>query len=171
MIDSEIKSLEFDRSWQDTFGTVLACVEWGSRKRNVLIVTSSEFGRVTLEALSGIMFQGRIALGILEHLHSAPLEAIVRDQEPNFVIALEPAQTGIATHGPSIQGEVRLEIASTGIEYTEPGSYPAWSNSDALESDPQASNMIASVASSLGLPCLVCNPSDLKMALEKAFQK
>jgi hypothetical protein len=171
MIHSDFKPLEFDRSWQDAFGTVLACVERGSRKRSVLIVTSSEFGRVTLEALSGITFQGRIVVGILEHLHSAPLEAILRDQAPNFVISLEPAQTGIATHGPAIQGEPRLEVASTGLEYAEPGSYPAWTNSNALESDPQASSITASVASSLSLPCLVCGPSDLKLALETAFQK
>ncbi len=171
MIDSTIESLEFDRSWQDAFGTVLACLEFGSRKRNVMIVTSSELGQVSLELLAGIAFQGRIVLAILEHLHSAPLEAILRDQKPNFVIALEPAKTGIATHGSAIQGEARLEMASTGIEYAEPGSYPAWTNSNALESDLQASSVIASVASSLGLPCLVCNPSDLKLALEIAFQK
>jgi hypothetical protein len=171
MIQTKPKPLEFDRSWQDMFGTVLACLEFGSRKRNVLIVTSSESGQVMVEALQGITFQGRIVLAIREQLHSAPLEAILRDQEPNFVISLEPAQIGIATHGPSIEGEQRLELASTGLEYAEPGSYPAWTNSNALESDPQASNMIASVASSLGLPCLVCNLSDLKLALEQAFKK
>jgi hypothetical protein len=171
MIDSEIKPLEFDRSWQDAFGTLLACLEFGSRKRNVLIVTSSKSGNVALEALAEVAFQGRIVLAILEHLHGAPLEAVLRDQEPNFVIVLEPAQIGIATHGPAIQGEARLEIASTGIEYTESGSYPAWTNKNALEIDPKASSMIASVASSLSLPCLVCNLSDLKLALEIAFQK
>jgi hypothetical protein len=171
MIQTEITPLEVDRSWQDAFGTVLACLEFGSRKRNVLIVTSSESGQVMVEALAGITFQGRIVLGILEHIHSAPLEAVLRDQEPNFVISLEPGQIGIATHGSAIQGEARLEIASTGIEYTEPGSYPAWTNPNTLESDPKASSVIASIASSLGLPCLVCNPSDLKMALEKAFRK
>jgi hypothetical protein len=174
VIQTEIKPLEFDRSWQDAFGTVLACVERGSRKRNLLVVTSGEFGRVTLEALSGIAFQGRIVLAILEHLHGAPFEAILRNQEPNFVIALEPAQTGIATHGPAIQGEARLKIASTGLEYAEPGSYPAWANSHALESDPQAlsitGGIVGSVASGLGLPCLVCNPSDLKLALEITFR-
>ena len=171
MIDSTIEPLEFDRSWQDAFGTLLACLEFGSRKRSVLIVTPSGLGQVTLEALAGITFQGRIVLGILEHLHHAPLEAVLRDQNPNFVIALEPAQTGIATHGPEIKGQARLEMASAGIEYAEPGSYPAWTNSNALESDPQASSITASVGSSLGLPCLVCNPSDLKLALETAFQK
>ena len=171
MIHTEIKSLEFDRSWQDAFGTALACLEFGSRNRNVLIVTSSKFGKEALESLTGITFQGRIVLAILEQLHRAPLEAILRDQNPNFVISLEPAQTGIATHGSAIHGKSSLEIASTGIEYAEPGSYPAWTNSNALESDPQASSVIASVASSLGLPCLVCNPSDLKMALDIAFQK
>jgi hypothetical protein len=171
VIHTVIEPLEFDRSWQDAFGTVLACLEFGSRKRNVLIVTSSGLGRVTLESLTGIAFQGRIVLAILEHLHSAPLGAVLRDQEPNFVIALEPAQVGIATHGPAIQGEPRLEVASTGLEYAEPGSYPAWTNPNALESDPQTSSVIASVTSSLGLSCLVCNPSDLKLALELAFQK
>jgi hypothetical protein len=174
MIDSQIKPLEFDRSWQDAFGTVLACVERGSRKRNLLIVTSSESGQVTLESLPGITFQGRIVLAILDHLHHAPLEAILRNQEPNFVIALEPAQSGIATHGTSIEGNPSLEIASTGLEYAEPGSYPAWANYNALESDPQASSttggIVGSVASGLGLPCLVCNPSDLKLALEIAFR-
>jgi hypothetical protein len=171
MINSEIETLELDRSWQDAFGTVLACLEFGSHKRNVLIVTSGQLGQVTLEALAGIAFQGRIVLAVVEHLHGAPLEAVLRDQKPNFVISLEPAQIGIATHGPAIQGEALVKIASTGLEYAEPGSYSAWSNSNALESDPQASSVIASVASSLGLPCLVCNPSDLKLALERAFQK
>jgi hypothetical protein len=171
MIHSKIEPLEFDHSWQDVFGTVLACLEFGSRKRNVLIVTSSESGKVVLEALAEITFQGRIVVAILEHLHGAPLEAVLRDQEPHFVISLEPEQIGIATHGPSIEGEQRLELASTGLEYAEPGSYPAWTNANALESDPQASSVMACVASSLGLPCLVCNPSDLKLALERAFQK
>jgi hypothetical protein len=168
---SEIKPLELDRSWQDAFGTVLACLEFGSRKRNVLIVTSSGLGRVTLESLTGIAFQGRIVLAFLQHLHRAPLEAVLRDQEPNFVVALEEVTTGIASHGPAINGESRVEIASTGLEYAEPGSYPAWSNSNALESDPRALSITASVASNLSLPCLVCNPSDLKLALEQAFQK
>jgi hypothetical protein len=171
----EIKPLEFDRSWQDAFGTVLACLEFGSRKRNVLIVTSSESAKVVLEALAGVTFQGRIVLAILEHLHGAPLGAVLRDQEPNFVVALEPAQTGIATHGPGIQGEPRVGVASTGLEYSEPGFYPAWTNKNALEIDPQASSItggiVGSVASGLGLPCLVCNPSDLKSALALAFQK
>ena len=171
MIRSEIKPLEFDRSWQDAFGTVLASTERGSRKRNVLIFTSCRWGPVTLEALEGIAFQGRIVLAILEHIHNAPLKAVLRDQEPNFVIALEPARTGIATHGPAIHGERSLEMASTGLEYAEPGSYPAWKNSDTSESDPADPSVIASVASSLGFACLVCNPSDLKMALERAFQK
>ena len=164
-------SLEFDRSWQDVFGTVLASIERGSRKRNVLIFTSSEFGHVALESLSGITFQGRLVLAVLEQLHRAPIETVVRDQAPNFVIALEQAQTAIAAHGPAIQGELSLEMSSTGLEYIEPGSYPAWTNTNALATDPQASSVIASVASSLGLPCLVCNPSDLKLALELAFQK
>jgi hypothetical protein len=164
-------SLEFDRSWQDVFGTLLASVERGSRQRTVLIVTSSELGQVMVESLTGITFQGRIVLGILEHLHSAPLEAVLGDQKPNFVISLEQTKTGIATHGPAIQGEARVEIASTGFEYAEPGSYPTWTNPNAHESDPQASSITGSVASSLGLPCLICNPADLKLALELAFQK
>ena len=171
MNDSPIKPLEFDRSWQDAFGTVLASVEQGSHKRTALIVASSASSQKTLESLTGIMFQGRIVLAILEHLHIAPLEAVLRDQEPNFVIALEPAQTGIATHGPAIQGESNVQIASTGLEYAEPGSYLTWKNPSALETDPQASSVIASVTSSLGLPCLVCNPLGLKTALKIAFQK
>ena len=171
MIDSPIKALEFDRSWQDAFGTVLASAEQGSRKRSVLIFTSSQWGQATLEALEGITFQGRIVLAILEHLHGAPIGAVLRDQEPNFVVALKPTQTGIATHGPAIQGEQRLEITSTNLEYAEPGSYPAWKNSNALLTDPQASSIIASVTSSLEFPCVVCNPSGLKTALRIAFQK
>jgi hypothetical protein len=168
---SEIKSLEFDRSWQDAFGTILASVERGSRNRNVLIMTSSELSQSTLESLTGTMFQGRIVLAIFEHLHRAPLEAVLRDQEPNFMISLEPAQIGMATYGPAIHGEPSLEMASTGLEYAELGAYPAWKNSNSLATDPQALSITGSVASSLGLPCVVCNPSDLKMALETAFQK
>jgi hypothetical protein len=164
-------SLEFDRSWQDVFGTVLASVERGSRKQSVLIVTSSSLGQVMLESLTEIAFQGRIVVAILEDLHRAPLEAVLRDQEPNFVIALEQGTTGIATHGPAIQGEPSLEIANTGLEYAEPGSYPAWMNSDALDSDPQASSITGSVVAGLRLPCLVCNPSDLKTALGLAFKR
>jgi hypothetical protein len=171
MIHSEIKPFEFDRSWRDVFGTVLASAEMGSRKRTVLIVASSEIGQVALKSLAEITFQGRMVLAILEHLHAAPLEAVLRDQEPNFVIALEPAQQGIATHGPAIHGEPSLRLTSTGLEYAEPGSYPTWINRNARARDPQASSITASVASSLGLPCLVCNPADLKMALELAFQK
>jgi hypothetical protein len=171
MMKTEIKSLEVDRSWQDVFGTLLASIEQGSRNQIVLVVAPSEMGLVLLESLANINFQGRIVLAILEHLHAAPLQAILRDQAPNFVIALEPEQIGIATHGSAIQGKPRVEVASTGLEYAEPGSYPAWTNSNALESDPQASSVMASVTSILGLPCLVCNPSDLKLALERAFQK
>ena len=164
-------SPEFDRSWQDAFGSVLASVERGGRQRTVLIVTSSEFAAVMVESLTGITFQGRIVLGILEHSHGAPLEAMLRDQKPNFVITLEPAPPRLATHGPPIHGESSLEVSSTGLEYAEPGSYPAWTNANALATDPQASSVIASVASSLGFHCLVCNPSDLIPALELAFQK
>lgn len=171
MIQTEITPLKVDRSWQDAFGTVLASVEQGSRKRNVLIVTSSELSQITLESLAEISFQGRIVLAILEHLHHAPLEVVLRDQAPNFVISLEPAQSGIATQGPDIKGEPSLEIASTGLEYAESGSYLAWKNSNALETDPRTSSNVGSVSSSLGLPCLVCNPSELKTALEIAFQK
>jgi hypothetical protein len=171
MIQTEIKPLEVDRSWQDAFGTVLACVERGSRNRSILMVSSSGLSQFMLESLTGIAFQGRIVLAILEHLHRAPLEAVLRDQEPNLVISLESTQFGIATHGPEIKGKRSLEMASTGLEYIEPGSYPAWKNSNALESDPQTSSNVGSVASSLGLPCLVCNASDLKLALEAAFQK
>ena len=171
MNDLPINPLEFDRSWQDVFGTLLASTGRGSRKRTVLTFTSSQLGQVTLEALTGITFQGRIVLAILEHSHGAPIEAVLHDQKPNFVVALEPTQHAIATHGPAIHGEQSLEIASTGLEYAEPGSYPAWKNPNALSTDPQASSIIASVVSSLGLPCLVCNPSDLKTALRIAFQK
>ncbi len=164
-------SLEFDRSWQDVFGTVLASVERSSRKRNVLIFTSSEFGHLALESLSGITFQGRLVLAVLEQLHRAPIETVVRDQAPNFVIALEQTQTAIAAHGPAISGESSLKISSTGLEYAEPGSYPAWTNQNALAGHPQTSSVIASVASSLGLPSFVCGPSDLQTALELAFQK
>jgi hypothetical protein len=171
MIQTEIKPFEVDRSWQDAFGTVLASIERGSRKRTVLIVTSSESGKVVLESLAEISFQGRIVLAILEHLHHAPLEAVLRDQEPNLVISLESAQPGLATHGPEIKGEPSLETASTGLEYVEQGSYPAWKNPNALETDPHTSSNVGSVASSLGLSCLVFNPSDLKLALETAFRK
>lgn len=171
MSSNVMPSLEFDRSWQDVFGTVLASTERGSRKRNVLIFTSNEFVHVALESLSGMAFQGRLVLTVLEQLHRAPIETIVLDQAPNFVIALEQAQTGIATHGPAIQGELSLEMSSTGLEYVEPGSYPAWTNQNALATDPQALSVIASVASSLGLPCFVCGPSDLQTAFETAYQK
>jgi hypothetical protein len=171
MIHSVIKPLELDRSWQDGFGTILACLEFGSRKRKVLVLTSSELGQVMLEALAGVAFQGRIVLAILEHLHRAPLEAVMRDQEPNFVISLEQAATGLATHGSAIHGESSLEIASTGLEYVELGTYPAWKNINAFESNSHASSVTGSVASSLGHACLVCNPSDLKTALETAFKK
>ena len=171
MIYSEIKPLEFDRSWQDAFGTVLASVERGSRKQNVLIFTSSRWGQSTLDALEGFAFQGRIILAILEHSHSAPIGAVLWDQEPHFVVALKQSTLGIATHGPAIQGESNVQIASTGLEYAELGSYPAWKNPNALLTDPSSSSMIASVASSLGFPCLVCSPSGLKTALEQAFQK
>ena len=166
-----LPSLEFDRSWQDVFGTVLASIEHGSRNRTVLILTSSKFGPVALDSLAGITFQGRLVLAVLERLHRAPLETVLCEQRPSFVIALEPAQTGIATHGPEIKGEPSLEIASTGLEYTEPGSYSAWTNRNATPTDPQASSITGSIASGLGLPCLVCNPSDLQAALETAFRK
>jgi hypothetical protein len=163
--------LEFDRSWQDVFGTVLASIEHGSRKRTVLIVTSNEFGPVARDSLAGITFQGRLVLAILEQLHRAPLEAVLRDQAPNFVIALKQTQTGIATYGPAISGEPSFEISSTGLEYAEPGSYPAWTNQIALAGHSQTLSVTGSVASSLGLPCFVCQPSDLQTALELAFQK
>jgi hypothetical protein len=169
MMQPANQPLKFDRSWQDAFGTVLASIEQGSRKRTVIVFASCVLSQLTLEALAGITFQGRIVMAILEHLHGAPLEAVMRDQKPNLVVTLEPEQVGIAMHGPAIQGQARLELASTGLEYTEPGTYPAWKNRDAVGSEPHASNVTASVASNLGLPCLVCNPSDLKTALEHLF--
>jgi hypothetical protein len=168
--------LEFDRSWQDAFGTVLASVERGSRQRSVMVIGSSELGRILLEALGARpTVRGRLILAILEELHAAPLEAVLRDQEPDVVIALEQTQTGPstdgpATHGPAIHGTPSFERASTGLEYIEPGSYPAWQNPAPISGAAIAS-VIASVASDRGLRCLVCNPSTLGAALEAAWQK
>jgi hypothetical protein len=164
-------SLEFDLSWQDAFGSLLASLEHGSHHRSVALITTGNLGQVALEATSGLQFRGRLVLAILEQLHGAPLAAILRDQAPNVVIALEPGGEGIATQGPAIAGNPSLERASTGLEYAEPGSYPAWKNRDALPTDPQASSVIGSVASSLDLPCFVCDPTALKLALERAFER
>ena len=159
------------RSWTDEFGTLIATLEGRSGGRSVMVIAQLEDAEKMLRALQEISgFKGRILFAVLEHLHTAPLEAILRANTPNIVIALEMNCAGIATRGSGIKLKTAHITSSTGASYLEPGAYKAWTGGQ-LEQEIQSSleypSIAASVASSLKIPCAACDLEHLKGLLER----
>jgi hypothetical protein len=158
------------RSWLDEFGTLIATLEGRSGGGNIMVIAELENSENTLQVLQAMpSFKGRIILAILEQLHAAPLEAVIKANNPNMVIALEPSCTGVATRGEAITTKPEQVTSSTGMTYVEPGHYQAWT-ARVLESELNAtleySSIAASVASSLKKPCAACDLTHLPGLLE-----
>ena len=135
-----------------------------------MVIAKLENAENTLQVLQAIpSFKGRIILAILEHLHTAPLEVLIKANQPNIVLALEPNCAGIATRGAAIITKPEQVTTSTGITYLEPGNYEAWTAGH-LESEPNTNleypSIAASVAASLKIPCAACNLTHLPNLLE-----
>ncbi len=161
---------EIHRSWTDEFGTLIATLEGRSGGRSIMVITELEDAENVLSTLQNLSsFKGRITFAILEQLHAAPLEGVIKANHPNIVIALESNCAGIATRGAAITTQAEQFTSSTGITYLETGTYEAWT-SRILESELNANlehpSLIASVASSLKIPCAACDLTHLPGLLE-----
>ncbi len=158
------------RSWTDEFGSLIATLEGRSGGESLMVMVTLEQADIALQTLQNFSsFKGRIFLVILEHLHAAPIEAVLNANNPNLVVALENACTGIATRGSEITLETAEITTSTGLTYFESGKYNSWNNKT-LESQLQTKlsqpSIAASVATNLKIPCAVCNLEHLKTLLE-----
>jgi hypothetical protein len=158
------------RSWSDEFGTLVATLEGRSGGRNIMVIARLEEAENILPTLQNLpSFKGRITLSILEQFHAAPLETVIKANNPKIMIALEPSCAGIATRGAAISTQPEQFSSSTGISYLETGHYQAWTT-EHLEPELQAtlehSSIAASVASSLKIPCAACDLTHLPSLLE-----
>jgi hypothetical protein len=163
--------IEIHRSWTDEFGTLIATLEGRSGGRSIMVIARLEDAENTLQILQAMpSFKGRITLAILEQLHAAPLETVIKANTPNIVVSLEPNCAGIATRGAAITTLPEQVTSSTGMNYFEPGTYEAWTAGH-LESELNATlkypSLAASVASSLKLSCAACDLPHLPGLLEK----
>ena len=135
-----------------------------------MVIAALENAESTLQVLQAMpSFKGRIILAILEEMHTAPLEAVIRANQPKIVIALEPNCAGVATRGAAINTESEQITSSTGITYLEPERYEAWTAAHlepALTTNLEYPSIAASVASSLKIPCAVCDLAHLPKLLE-----
>lgn len=158
------------RSWTDEFGTLVATLEGRSGGRNIMVIANLENAESALNVLQAMpSFKGRIILVVLEQLHAAPLEAVIKANQPNIVIALEPNCAGMATRGAAITTQPEQVTSSTGMTYVEPGNYPAWTAGclePALTPNLEYSSIAASVAASLKTPCAACDLMHLPGSLE-----
>jgi hypothetical protein len=158
------------RSWTDEFGTLVATLEGRSGGRNLMVIAPLEHAENILVELQTLpSFKGRIVLAILEHLHAAPLEAVIKANQSSIVIALEPNCAGIATRGAAITTQPEQVTSSTDMTYVEPGNYQAWTAGHlepAIESNLEYPSIAASVASSLKIPCAACDLKHLPDLLE-----
>jgi hypothetical protein len=135
-----------------------------------MVIASLEVAEKILPVLQTLpSFKGRILMAILEHLHAAPLEAVIKANNPNIVIALEENCAGIATRGAAITTKAEQVTASTGATYLEFGQYEPWTSGH-LEPEFKTSlecpSIAASVASSLKIPCAACDLAHLTGLLE-----
>jgi hypothetical protein len=162
--------IEIHRSWTDEFGTLIAALEGRSGGRSVMVIADLENAENTLQVLQTMpSFKGSITLAIPEQLHAAPLEAVIKANQPNIVIALEPNCTGIATRGSAITTQPEQITSSTGMTYFEPGNYQAWTAGHlepALTANLEHPSIAASIASSLKIPCAACDLTHLPKLLE-----
>jgi hypothetical protein len=158
------------RSWIDEFGSLIATLEGRSGGRSIMVIAALENTEHTLQSLQVLpSFKGRIILAILEQLHAAPLEAVIKANQPNIVIALEPNCSGIATQGTGITIKPVQITTSTGMTYLESGSYEAWSAGyleQAFNTKLEHPSIAASIATSLKIPCAACDLGHLPRLLE-----
>jgi hypothetical protein len=162
--------IEIHRSWTDEFGTLVATLEGRSGGQSIMVIARLENGEDTLNALQAMpSFKGHVILAVLEQLHGAPLEAMIKANQPNIVIALESNCAGVAMSGAAITTQAEQITSSSGITYLEPGIYGAWTAGH-LESELNTileyPSIAASVASSLKISCAACNLAHLPGLLE-----
>ncbi len=159
------------RSWLDEFGTLIATLEGRSGGRSIMVITKLENAENTLQVLQTLpSFKGRILLAILEQFHAAPLEAVIKANQPNIVIALEPDCAGIATRGAAITTKPEQFTTSTGMTYLETGNYEAWTAGHlepAITIDLEYPSIAASVAWNFKIPCAASDLGHLPNLLEK----
>jgi hypothetical protein len=159
------------RSWTDEFGTLVATLEGRSGGRNIMVIAPLESASDLLPALQTLpSFKGRIFLAILEHLHAAPLEAVIKANNPNIVIALEEDCAGIAIRGEATTTKAEQITSSTGTTYLELGQYEAWTSGfleEQLNTPLEHPSIAASVASGLKIPCAACDLGHLPRLLER----
>ena len=168
-------TVNIHRSWTDQFGTLIATLEGRSGGQSIMVIAKLEDAESTLQILTKILgFKGRIFLAIPEQLHAAPLETVLKANNPKLVIALESTCAGIAIRGTGIRlgaGQFTSSTgvtSSTGATYLETGHYQAWESKslEHLQTNLEQSNITASVASNLKIPCAVCDFEHLSSLLE-----
>ncbi len=113
-------------------------------------------------------FKGRIFLAILENMHTVPLEAVIKANTPNIVIALEQNCAGIATRGAGLTLKSEQITSSTGASYLELGRYEPWTSGhlEPTINTLEYPSIATSVASGLKIPCAACNLEHLAGLLE-----
>ena len=161
---------EIHRSWTDQFGTLIATLEGRSGGQSIMVIAKLEDAESTLQILTKILgFKGRIFLAIPEQLHAAPLETVLKANNPKLVIALESTCAGIAIRGTGIRLGAGQFTSSTGATYLETGHYQAWESKslEHLQTNLEQPNIVASVASNLKIPCAVCDFEHLPSLLER----
>ncbi len=135
-----------------------------------MVIAALENAASTLQVLQTVpSFKGRIILAVLERLHTAPLEALIKTNNPNIVIALEPNCPGMATRGAAMTIQPEQVSSITGMTYFEFGHYQAWTAGhleSATEFKLEYSSIAASVAASLKIPCAACDLGHLSGLLE-----
>jgi hypothetical protein len=158
------------RSWMDEFGTLIATLEGRSGGRGIMVIAALENAKNTLQILQAVPnFKGRIVLAVLEHFHAAPLEAVIKANQPTIVIALEAECAGVATRGAAIKTQPEQITSSTGMSYSEPGNYPTWTAGHlepVITTDLEYPSIATSVAASLKIPCAACDLVHLPGLLE-----
>jgi hypothetical protein len=136
-----------------------------------MVIAALENAENTLAILQTLpSFKGRILLAIPEQLHAAPLEAVIKANQPNIIIALEMNCAGVATRGIAITAQPEQVTTSTGMTYFEPGDYQAWTAGHlepALTANLEHPSIAASIASSLKISCAACDLTHLPKLLER----
>jgi hypothetical protein len=163
-------TVNIHRSWTDQFGTLIATLEGRSGGQSMMVVTKLEDAENTLRILTKISnFKGQILLAVPEQLHAAPLETVLKANDPKLVIALENTCTGIAIRGTGIRLGAGQFTSSTGATYLETGQYQAWESKSLgqLQTNLEQPSIVASVASNLNIPCAVCDFEHLPSLLER----
>ncbi len=162
--------IEIHRSWTDEFGTLIATLEGRSGGRSVMVIADLENAENTLQVLQTLpSFKGSILLAIPEQLHAAPLEAVIKANQPNIVVSLEMNCAGIATRGAAVTNQPEQVTTSTGMTYFESGNYQAWTTGhleSVLTPKLEHPSIPACIATSLKKTCAACDLTHLPKLLE-----